>query len=250
MVYRGAQGWDLCVVPSSSSCGSSSGAVRVRPAQATPKYAHHRGASVDDGTMAHRHMSRGTDFYFKVDWEDVWSLKEHFEPVLIFVCLPYLSHRPDFNRINSLLDRFRGAVLQENMGVVREVLHPPGNKPFPVRADYDEDGDIILEPGVMSVTHFRNITGRNPVSWKASDNEMLEFIWHGNLDAFWDRSRNTVSSNLSDAWRMEMMGKRLEMGSMAPPMGPFPLKDIMGMRFAIAILDRSLGAGQNEEFVQ
>jgi hypothetical protein len=65
-----------------------------------------------------RHMSRGTDFYFKVDWDDIWSLKDQFEPVLIFVCLPYLSHRPNFNRINSLLDRFRGAVLQENMSVL------------------------------------------------------------------------------------------------------------------------------------
>jgi hypothetical protein len=62
-----------------------------------------------------RHMGRGTDFYFKVDWSDVWSLKEHFEPVLIFICLPYLSHRPNFNDINSLLDRFRGSVLQENL---------------------------------------------------------------------------------------------------------------------------------------
>jgi hypothetical protein len=49
---------------------------------------------------------------------------------------------------------------------------------------------------------------------------------------------------------METLGKRLGMGPMAPPMGPYPLKDIMGMRFAIAILDRSLAAGQNEEFVQ
>jgi hypothetical protein len=62
-----------------------------------------------------RHLGRGTDFYFKVDWSDIWPLKEHYEPVLIFVCLPYRSHRPDFNRINSLLDRFRGSVLQDNM---------------------------------------------------------------------------------------------------------------------------------------
>jgi hypothetical protein len=65
-----------------------------------------------------RHLSRGTDFYFKIDWEDIWPLREHYEPVLIFVCLPYLSHRPDFNGINSLLDRFRGAVLQENMSSI------------------------------------------------------------------------------------------------------------------------------------
>jgi hypothetical protein len=66
----------------------------------------------------------------------------------------------------------------------------------------------------------------------------------------WDRSKNTVASNLSDAWRMEKLGKKLEMGPMAPPMGPFPLKDVVGMRFAIAILDRSLAPGQQKKFVQ
>jgi hypothetical protein len=98
--------------------------------------------------------------------------------------------------------------------------------------------------------HFRNITGRDPVDWKATDTEMLEFIRRANLDAFWDRSANTVSSNLTDAWRMEKLGKRLGMGPMGPPMGPLPLADVVGMRFAIAILDRSLAPGQNEEFVQ
>jgi hypothetical protein len=98
--------------------------------------------------------------------------------------------------------------------------------------------------------HFRNITGRNPVQWKESDKDVLEFIRRANLDAFWDRSRNTVASNVGDAFRMETLGKKLGIGPMSPPMGPLPLKDIMGMRYAIAILDRSLSPGQNEEFVQ
>eukprot|EP00978_Attheya_sp_CCMP212_P029405 scaffold104358_cov48-Attheya_sp.AAC.1 len=98
--------------------------------------------------------------------------------------------------------------------------------------------------------HFRNITGRDPVKWKITDHEVLEYIRRANLDAFWDRSVNTVSSNLSDAWRMENLGTRLGLGAMAPAIGPFPLKDECGMRFAIAILERSLSPGQNEEFVQ
>jgi hypothetical protein len=98
--------------------------------------------------------------------------------------------------------------------------------------------------------HFRNITGRDPMRWKVTDHEVLEYIRRANLDAFWDRSPNTVSSNLSDAWRMEKMGERLGLGAMAPAIGPFPLKDECGMRFAIAILERSLAPGQNEEFVQ
>eukprot|EP00978_Attheya_sp_CCMP212_P033996 scaffold140361_cov59-Attheya_sp.AAC.1 len=46
------------------------------------------------------------------------------------------------------------------------------------------------------------------------------------------------------------MGARLGLGAMAPASGPFPLKDECRMRFAIAILERSLSPGQNEEFVQ
>eukprot|EP00978_Attheya_sp_CCMP212_P005518 scaffold12392_cov31-Attheya_sp.AAC.1 len=203
-----------------------------------------------------RHMSQGTDFYFKVDWDDGLCCKKTCRSFLhanegIF-CANFLSKRGPFAPC-------KGAWCGR-------CYTPRGDKPFPVRADYDEDGDIILEPGRKTKflegrkgdhlmvpfqcdeCHFRNITGRNPTSWKASDSEMLEFIRRAKLDAFWDRSRNTVSSNLSDAWRMENLGKRLGMGPMGPPMGPFPLKDTMGMRFAIAILDRSLGAGQNEEF--
>ena len=145
---------------------------------------------------------------------------------------------------------------------------PRGSKPFLIRAQYDDDGDIIEEPGrkikflegrkgdhlmvpfQCDQCHFRNITGRDPMRWKVTDHEVLEYIRRANLDAFWDRSPNTVSSNLSDAWRMEKMGERLGLGAMAPAIGPFPLKDECGMRFAIAILERSLAPGQNEEFVQ
>jgi hypothetical protein len=65
-----------------------------------------------------RHMTRGTDFYFKIDWKDVWPLSKHFEPVLIFVCLPYVSHRPNFLRVNELLDRFRGTMLKDELSEI------------------------------------------------------------------------------------------------------------------------------------
>jgi hypothetical protein len=86
-----------------------------------------------------------------------------------------------------------------------------------VRAQYDDDGDIIEEPGgetkflearrgdhlmvlfQCDECHFQNITGRNPLEWKESDQDVLEFIRRANLDSFWDRSRNTVASNVGDA---------------------------------------------------
>eukprot|EP00978_Attheya_sp_CCMP212_P011756 scaffold29206_cov30-Attheya_sp.AAC.4 len=98
--------------------------------------------------------------------------------------------------------------------------------------------------------HFRNITGRNPMSWSLEDAELLEFIHRANLNAFWSHSANTVKNNLSDSTRLEKTGQRLGMGPMAPAIGPFPLEDKDGMRFAVAVLERSLSPEENEEFVQ
>jgi hypothetical protein len=38
-----------------------------------------------------RHMIPGSDFYFKIGWNEVWPLKSQFEPLLIFVCPQYRS---------------------------------------------------------------------------------------------------------------------------------------------------------------
>jgi hypothetical protein len=53
-----------------------------------------------------RHMTRGTDFYFKMDWEGVWPLSEQYEPLLIFVCLPFESHSPGHEKREQLLEEF------------------------------------------------------------------------------------------------------------------------------------------------
>ena len=50
-----------------------------------------------------RHLTRGTDVYFKVDWEEEWDLDTHFEPVLIFIALPYKSHSPKIEERTKLV---------------------------------------------------------------------------------------------------------------------------------------------------
>jgi hypothetical protein len=65
-----------------------------------------------------RHLTRGSDFYFRVEWEDVWPIKEHFEPLLIFVCFPYQSASPRSHRKARLLDKFRGSLLQEDVSAL------------------------------------------------------------------------------------------------------------------------------------
>lgn len=62
-----------------------------------------------------RHLGRGTDGYFKLDCPFVWDLKTHFEPVLIYVCLPYVSSRPRLVERSKLLDEFRGALPKAGM---------------------------------------------------------------------------------------------------------------------------------------
>jgi hypothetical protein len=57
-----------------------------------------------------RHLGRGTDGYFKLDCHALWDLKYHFEPLLIYFCLPYVSSRPKLLERAKLLDEFRGAL--------------------------------------------------------------------------------------------------------------------------------------------
>jgi hypothetical protein len=65
-----------------------------------------------------RHMTRGSDFYFKVDWDEIWPLKSRFEPLLIFVCLPYRSATPRLEAWDKLLETLRGSLLGNG---VREI---------------------------------------------------------------------------------------------------------------------------------
>ena len=53
-----------------------------------------------------KHLSRATDFYFKIDQDPLWPLAHHFEPVLVFVSLPLLPHRPNFEARDHLLAQF------------------------------------------------------------------------------------------------------------------------------------------------
>jgi hypothetical protein len=57
-----------------------------------------------------RHLGRGSDGYFKIqDSPDLWDLLAQFEPLLIFVCLPFVSSRgPPWNTGRSCWTNFRG----------------------------------------------------------------------------------------------------------------------------------------------
>lgn len=139
---------------------------------------------------------------------------------------------------------------------------------FPVRRLLDEDGeelvtgeedirfrqgrkgDHLMVPFQCKVCHFRNILKRNPIEGYHTDTQLLGYMRRASLDAFWSRASSTVAGNLREAWRGERFPDRVGILSITPPMGPFPLEDVVGMAVAVAVLDRSLDAGLHEEFVQ
>jgi hypothetical protein len=63
-----------------------------------------------------RHMTRECDFYFKIPAGacSLWDAAQ-FEPVLIFVCLPFEIARPNFQIRQRLLEEFHRALLRDGL---------------------------------------------------------------------------------------------------------------------------------------
>ena len=59
--------------------------------------------------------------YLKLDWDGVWPLSEQFEPLLVFVCLPYISERPKHEKRAKLLEDFHRFMLRNELSKVPEV---------------------------------------------------------------------------------------------------------------------------------
>jgi hypothetical protein len=108
----------------------------------------------------------------------------------------------------------------------------------------------MMVPFQCELCHFRNIMLRNPDDGNITDLEILDMVRRANLDAFWSRESSSVSASLREAIRMEKMTARLGMPCVTPPLGPWPLEDKLGMKVALAVLDRSLDKGVYEATVQ
>ena len=62
-----------------------------------------------------RHLTHGTDVYFKVDWEDVWNLDSQFESVLCFIAEPFDSHRPEIDKRAKLVEQFQRSLSEARL---------------------------------------------------------------------------------------------------------------------------------------
>jgi hypothetical protein len=56
------------------------------------------------------HLTRGTDEYIRIDDPAVWNLDSHFEPLLVFFCLPYDSYDPKLDERRKVVDQLQRLV--------------------------------------------------------------------------------------------------------------------------------------------
>jgi hypothetical protein len=116
---------------------------------------------------------------------------------------------------------------------------------------FGREGDQYLTMFQCDLCHFRNMNNRSP-RVNGEDDMVLRFIRRANLDALWSREPGTVRNTWREVRNLEtkavLLG--LDLHRMMPLMGPFPVKDLVGMSVAVCILLRSLDMGKNEPTVQ
>jgi len=55
-------------------------------------------------------LAKHTDRYFRITWNPIWNMKDQFEPLLMFVALPFLPHQPRFQERSDLVDGLERAL--------------------------------------------------------------------------------------------------------------------------------------------
>ena len=70
-----------------------------------------------------KHLLKATDFYCRLDCDSVWSLDDQYEPLLIFVSLPFLPDRPNFEGKADITARLRGLLMSEGVSQADTLGH-------------------------------------------------------------------------------------------------------------------------------
>ena len=103
------------------------------------------------------------------------------------------------------------------------------------------NGDWLIAPFQCDQCHFINIYNRVPLADSEHDKLILLFVRRANLDMFWSRTDLTVSSNLSSITEILKISRELNLPVPLSVLGPWPVKDISGMKLAIIELRKSQG---------
>jgi len=71
-----------------------------------------------------KQLAKHTDFYCRTSWGPIWDLTTQFEPLLMFVALPYLPHAPRFEERQDLVNRLEGTLCADQV----PPLHPSSQR--------------------------------------------------------------------------------------------------------------------------
>ena len=111
-------------------------------------------------------------------------------------------------------------------------------------------GDHLMVPFQCETCHFRNLTTNDPVVGHPGHQDCLLHIRRCNLDSFWSRESTTIRVHLREGLRVESTGSLGDRPHDAAPK-PLPVQDSLGMRAALALVDRSQDrTGRHETHVQ
>ena len=138
----------------------------------------------------------------------------------------------------------------------RRVVRPQEEEYFDLTLEYDKgrhtsarNGDHLMIPFQCELYHYRNMKKMNPVGDKA-DVVLLRATRRANLDVFWSREPGTISSTRRDSLKLSKIGVAVGLTNVLPVMGPFPVKDSLGMGLAVCMLLRSLDKGMHQSTLQ
>lgn len=138
--------------------------------------------------------------------------------------------------------------------------HPLDNFPYHVATDEEgfdwrppealsrykvaRNGDHLLTPFQCDLCCFRNLQHRDPIPSLAKDNLLLCVIRRANLDAVWGREPQTVLATLRATKSMVRLWHTVGLPPQLPALGPYPVRDSLGLGVAVAMLLKSLEPGR------
>jgi len=94
------------------------------------------------------------------------------------------------------------------------------------------------------------LQGRDPLKADAKDDLLLCCIRRANLDAVWGRETHTVQATLRSLSQLTRQLSLVGLHPNLPPLGPYPLEDLFGVRVAVGMLLKSASPGRHSEHYQ
>ena len=102
------------------------------------------------------------------------------------------------------------------------------------------NGDMLLKPFQCDLCWFRNLKGRNLEVNRLEDRSLMACIRRVNLDMLWSVSPATVASTVGNVRKGVRMCEELGINPTYALLGPWPMKDEVGVTVALQMIKASL----------